>query len=354
MKRQLGINFLAWIAILVGTSLAWCEEGSADGAPRKIVVGTAVYPFYSFPGQDQRLRDIEGLIDDMASQAEEKYGKAGLDLVVLPEEVLNLGGGRSPRERAVDLDGPEMKRMRNKARQYQTYVVAPVTLLESESPEVCTNSAVLLDRQGETVGIYRKVHPVAGFDTEVLEGGITPGRDFPVFQCDFGKVGVQICWDLSFGDGWRALADRGAEIVVVPSASPQTVRPSMYALQGGYHVVTATPRNNASVFNPLGRISAQIREPGVLVHQLDLEHVLLHWSSSLSNGRAFTRKYGDRAGFLYYEDEDAGMFWSNDANLPIRHMVSELEQLELAEHIERTRKLQERRRPKDDSLFIQP
>ncbi len=42
-------------------------------------------------------------------------------------------------------------------------------------------------------GIYRKVFPVVSRDTEVAEGGVMPGVDFPVFDCDFGRVGIQIC-----------------------------------------------------------------------------------------------------------------------------------------------------------------
>ena len=85
-----------------------------------------------------------------------------------------------------------------------------------------SNAAVLVDRQGAIAGIYRKVHPVAMLGHDDLENGITPGCDFPVFDCDFGKLGIQICWDIVFDDGWQALADKGAEIVVWPTRSPAT------------------------------------------------------------------------------------------------------------------------------------
>ena len=72
-------------------------------------------------------------------------------------------------------------------------------------------------------GIYRKVHPVASQQTDRLEGGVLPGKDFPVFTCDFGKVGVQICYDMFFDDGWAALARKGAELVIWPTQSPQII-----------------------------------------------------------------------------------------------------------------------------------
>jgi hypothetical protein len=184
------------------------------------------------------------------------------------------------------------------------------------------------------------VHPVAAYGSDVVEDGITPGDHSPVFTCDFGRIGIQICWDMSYEDGWIELARQGAEIVAVPSASPQTVRPASYALRGRYYVVTSTPRHNASIFNPVGRIEAQTREPGVLVHRVDLSYALLNWSASLQNGRAFREKYGDRAGYLYYEDEDCGVFWSNDPAMPISTMVQELGQMEIRDHVRRSQDIE--------------
>jgi predicted amidohydrolase len=304
--------------------------------PRKVVVGTAVYPIYQFPGKNERIGDLEGLIDKMGAAAERQYPGEGLDLVVLPEEALTLGSGRSPSERAVALDGPELKRLSEKARRWQTYVVAPLTLTDSKRQNIVYNAAVLLDRSGSPVGIYRKVHPVAGKRSDLVEDGITPGSDFPVFTCDFGRVGIQICWDMSYEDGWIALARQGAEIVAVPSASPQTVRPAAYALHGRYYVVTSTPRNNASIFNPVGRIEAQTKENGVVVHRVDLSYALINWSATLGNGAAFRKKYGDKAGYLYYEDEDCGIFWSNDPAVPVKRMVQELGEMEIRDQVARS------------------
>ncbi len=103
----------------------------------------------------------------------------------------------------------------------------------------------------------------------------------------------------------------------------------------------AQGNNNASFFNPVGRIEAQIRKPGVCVHQIDLSYVRLCWSRTLDDGLAFKRKYGDRAGYVYYEDEDCGVFWSNDPAIPIRRMAKELGQMEMNDHIERVRQLQD-------------
>ncbi|HEX8985227.1 MAG TPA: hypothetical protein VF767_07345, partial [Bryobacteraceae bacterium] len=59
----------------------------------------------------------------------------------------------------------------------------------------------------------------------------------------------------------------------------------------------------------------------------------------LQNGKAFSEKYGNRAGFRYYEDEDLGLFWSNDPRTPIRNMVRALGLSENEEELDRIHKL---------------
>jgi predicted amidohydrolase len=235
-----------------------------------------------------------------------------------------------------------LERMRAKAQQLVTYIVLPLFLMENRAKGLCTNAAALLDRAGKVMGIYRKVHPVAARESAVLEDGVAPGKEFPVFECDFGRLGIQICFDMEYDDGWEALARQGAEIVVWPSQSPQTVRPAAYAMRHRYYVVSSTWRNNASIFEPTGMMAAQILPPErVLVHQMDLSYLLLPWQPALRNGEALREKYGTKVGYHYSEAEDRGLFWSNDPAMPIGRMVRELN-LELFDAtIERNRKLQD-------------
>ena len=67
------------------------------------------------------------------------------------------------------------------------------------------NSAVIVDRQGEILGIYDKAQPVtSSSDTTVFESGVAPGStDVPVFGLDFGRIGIQICYDIGFPETWQ-------------------------------------------------------------------------------------------------------------------------------------------------------
>jgi hypothetical protein len=65
-------------------------------------------------------------------------------------------------------------------------------------------------------------------------------------------------------------------------------------------------------------------EDNILVQELDLSYAILPWSSALKNGKGLKDIYADKVGYRYYEDEDCGMFWSNDPHLTIRHMLQSL------------------------------
>jgi acetyl esterase/lipase len=318
-------------------------EAKADRPPRKVVVGTTIFgPYGEYPGLDRRLKELAGLVDAMARQATEKYPSRGLDLAILPETTVTANRGPAP-ARAVPLDGPVRETFAGLARRHHAYIIAPLDLAE-RGPRGTTyaNAAVLFDRKGEVAGIYRKAHPVAYVGSDELESGIAPGREFPVFDCDFGRLGIQICWDIQFDDGWDSLARRGAEIVAWPTASPATAQPAARAAGRRYYIVSSTWREDATVFEPTGMVAAQVESPGqVLVHQLDLSHAVLGWSAQLANGKALTEKYGDRVGYHYSPREDLGLFWSNDPETTIGTMIRSLGLEELDAQVARNRRLQD-------------
>jgi hypothetical protein len=76
-------------------------------------------------------------------------------------------------------------------------------------------------------------------------------------------------------------------------------------------------------------------EDNILVQEIDLSYAILPWSSTLMNGEALKKAYGDKVGYRYYEDEDCGMFWSNDAHMTIRHMLQSMGLMEEQEEFQR-------------------
>lgn len=85
------------------------------------------------------------------------------------------------------------------------------------------NSALVVDKNGKHVGVYRKTHIPAILPSK-LPGGtgsyekfyFSPGSDFPIFDLCGAKIGIQICYDRKYPEGSRILALKGAEILFMP------------------------------------------------------------------------------------------------------------------------------------------
>ncbi len=312
------------------------RRSTSNDPPRKVIVGTAMQAFWvKYPGLRNRLDQLAGIVDQMAAEAKKKYMR-GLDLAVLPETAITGEAGDDALACSIPFEGPVQEVFTRKAREHGCYIVVPTYLLDSKEKKSCSNAAILVGRKGEVVGTYRKVHLVVSLERGTMEGGSTPGNTLPVFDCDFGRLGIQICYDMEFDDGWAELARQGAELIAWPTQSPQTSQPAFRAKEHRCYIVSSTWRHNASIFEPTGKIAEQITPPrSILVHELDLSYAILPWSSKLRNGEALRKSYGDKIGFRYYEDEDRGIFWSNDPKITIGEMVRSIGALEIEEEMAR-------------------
>ena len=114
-------------------------------------------------------------------------------------------------------DGPTVSHMREVAKRHNMVIVVPI--YEEEMTGVYYNTAAVIDADGSYLGKYRKTHipHVSGFFEKFF---FKPGASgWPVFETAYLKLGVYICYDRHFPEGWRALALHGAEYVVNPSAT---------------------------------------------------------------------------------------------------------------------------------------
>ncbi|GAA3038372.1 hypothetical protein GCM10020000_15710 [Streptomyces olivoverticillatus] len=160
-------------------------------------------------------------------------------------------------------DGPTVRRMSDLARETGMVIVVPV--FEIEQSGFYYNTAAVIDADGSYLGKYRKHHipQVKGFWEKYY---FKPGNlGWPVFDTAVGKVGVYICYDRHFPEGWRALglARRPARLQPLGHL-PRPVRPPLAAR-------TARCRRRQRVL----RRRHQPRRPGGVRGQRLLRHLLL-------------------------------------------------------------------------------
>lgn len=155
-----------------------------------------------------RPREIEANLNRLVGLIGEN--SAG-DLLVLPELYLSGYELSDVEPLAVELDGPELQRLRRSAGEARLALI--VGLAERTAGGVA-NSAVCIDGHGELVGVYRKTHL---FGAE--SGAYIAGDRLNVFPLGGRNVGVMICFDLEFPEVARTLAARGADMLVTVSAN---------------------------------------------------------------------------------------------------------------------------------------
>ena len=152
-------------------------------------------------------------------------------------------------------ESPTIAGFRRLAEELDLYLCLGFSELDGEE---LYNSALLLGPDGEIVGKYRKTHGVEEF--------YKPGDELPVFQTRYGKVGILICYDRQLPETARALASRGAELILIPSngmwgrLNDAMLRTRAY--ENSLYVVFAHPRDGL-VIDPGGRIiAANMTVPG--------------------------------------------------------------------------------------------
>ena len=137
------------------------------------------------------------------------------DIICLPETFpyAHFYSGRPPTAELAETPlGPITRRFAEAAKKVNCNIICPI-YTQHDGRDY--NSAVVIDRSGNVMGEYWKIHATEG----EIDKGITPGPfDPPVFETDIGIIGIQICFDINWQDGWEALRKKGAEIIFWPSA----------------------------------------------------------------------------------------------------------------------------------------
>jgi beta-ureidopropionase len=126
-------------------------------------------------------------------------------------------------------DGATTRLMQEVARENGVVLIVP--MYEHEQPGVYYNTAAVIDADGSYLGKHRKNHipQVRGFWEKFY---FRPGNlGYPIFDTAVGRIGVYICYERHFPEGWRALGLAGARIVFNPSATSRGLSQYLWRLE---------------------------------------------------------------------------------------------------------------------------
>jgi len=267
VKENVMFQALRWTTAAVFVTIlasSWQEGAAQPGGP-----SVEVRPQIDrdkLPGRQVRVATIAigygGDRDKKLKLALEHLhvaGKRGVDIACLPEEFAGT--------KAEPLDGPTVQACAALARQYHMYVV---TSVREQAGDEQFNTAVLIDRQGKTVGYYRKVFVFWGEGCNVSREGVK------TFDCDFGRVAMLTCFDANFAELWLEADKKGADVVLWPSAYGGGQVLNAYAMAFGYCVVAVGWGN---VIDAAGVTVSDVKKPmpKQAIATLDLDRTFVHY-----------------------------------------------------------------------------
>ena len=247
-----------------------------------------------------------------ASELIEQAKRAGADYVLTPEMTNILAAKREQlfaKIVAEEQDGT-LASLREVARKLAIYIHIGSLAIKA-SPEKAANRSFLIDRRGEVIARYDKIHmfdvDLAGGESYRESNTYRPGELAMVADLPWGRLGLTVCYDLRFPALYRALAEAGASFLAIPSAfTRQTGEAHWHVLQraraiengcfvfaaaqGGKHENGRETFGHSLVVDPWGRILAEGRtEPGVIMAEIDPAESVAARSRipSLHHGRRF-------------------------------------------------------------------
>jgi predicted amidohydrolase len=242
------------------------------------------------------------------------------DFVCLPEAFPfnNVEKQTTPEQRVEIFEGV-LKKFADFSRQNNCYTICPG--YTSRDGKIY-NSAVVFDRKGEKKGIYEKIHLT---DYEI-EGGYACGPLFqPVIQTEFGPVGIQICFDIEWDDGWQMMRKQGARIIFWPSAFSGGKCVTTKAWEHKCVVASATGKNTARLCDISGEVVTQtgIWNPNLFCGSVNLEKAFLHTWPAVQRFGEIQKKYGRKILITNFHEEEWSVIESLSPDIAVKDVLKE-------------------------------
>jgi len=219
----------------------------------------------------------------------------GAHLVALPEVFIWRGNKKIEREFAETIPGPTANHLAGLARDLKIFLLGGSILEAIAGSTKAYNTSLLFDPAGNLIAAYRKIHL---FDVDLANGVSlresetrSPGRDVVIVQTELGTMGLSVCYDLRFPELYRALADKGAHLMFVPSAFTALTGQAHWetllrarAIENQTYIIAADQfgksaksfecHGHSMIVDPWGTVLAELPDgPGVITAEIDLDHL---------------------------------------------------------------------------------
>ena len=215
------------------------------------------------------------------------------DFVILPEMFCCPYQTQNFPVYAEEEGGPVWQQLSEYAKQYGIYLIGG-SMPEKDAEGKVYNTSYIFDRQGKQIGKHRKVHlfdiDVTGGQTFKESDTLTAGDHDTVFDTEFGRMGVMLCFDIRFPELARMMVNDGAKAIFVPAAFNMTTGPAHWelsfrtrALDNQINMIGCAPMRDESagyiswghsiVTDPWGRVRSMLDErEGILICEADLDY----------------------------------------------------------------------------------
>ena len=239
--------------------------------------------------------------DDKAANLQEaehwlrQAAAAGARVVVLPEVFIWRGTKKIEWEFAEPIPGPTAMKLAELARDLHVYLLAGSILEAIPDSRKAYNTSLFFDPSGQLIASYRKIHL---FDVDLANGvslreseSRAHGANVVVAQTELATMGLSVCYDLRFPELYRGLADRGAQLIFVPSAFTAFTGAAHWetllrarAIENQVFIIAADQfgksaksfecHGHSMIIDPWGTILAELPDgPGVITAEIDLDHL---------------------------------------------------------------------------------
>jgi predicted amidohydrolase len=249
---------------------------------------------------------------DIAVRLIEQAKKSGADYVLTPEmtNIMDVQRDRLFAAIVLEENDPCLARLRKLARALDIYLHIGSLAIKA-SADKAVNRSFLIDRKGDVVARYDKIHmfdvDLAGGESYRESRNFRPGELAVTTDLPWGRLGLSICYDLRFPALYRALAEAGSSYIAIPSAFTQQTGQAHWhvlvraraiengcyvfaAAQGGKHENGRETFGHSLIVDPWGRILAEGElEPTVVLAKIDPAEVVAARARipSLQHGRRF-------------------------------------------------------------------